>query len=70
MIQTKDFITYRDDRMVRLVNPATGAYLHLSGKGETRGHAHAWLGYRKQAKVLRDRAKIRGEEFPYKAEQR
>lgn len=58
-----------DPRLIRLRNPQTGAYLHMSGKGETAGKAHAWLGLKRQAKMIRERAKIRGEAFPYKVEE-
>lgn len=50
----------------RLYNPTTRAYLHLSGTGETPRIDYAWSGTRAQAQTLRDRAKTRGEEFPYR----
>ena len=50
----------------RLFNQTTRQYLHLSGSGETKGTANAWSGTRAQAQTLRDRAKVRGEAFPYK----
>ena len=54
---------------IRLINPSTGRYLHLSGRGEVSGTAYAWRGFIKQARVLRDRAKSRGEEWPYRMEE-
>lgn len=58
----------RDKRayMRRLYNHETRQYLHLSGKGETKGTFYAWSGTRDQALTLRERAKVRGEPFPYK----
>ena len=50
----------------RLYNPTTRAYLHLSGTGETPRIDYAWSGTKAQAQTLRDRAKTRGEAFPYR----
>lgn len=50
----------------RLYNAETRSYLHLSGAGETKTVAYAWSGTRAQAQNLSDRAKVRGEAFPYK----
>lgn len=52
---------------VRLYNPNTRKYLHQSGKGETKKF-WAWRGLRKQAQILKERAKIQGEDWPYKYE--
>jgi len=62
-----DLSDLRDRRpyLVRLRNPATGAWLHLSGSGETRDRALSWSGTRKQAETLADRAGKRGEPWPY-----
>lgn len=57
-----------DPRMIRLRNPATGRYLHLSATTETEGTGYAWLGYRHQATTLRNRAKTRGDDWPYEVE--
>jgi len=46
----------------RLRNPVTGAFLHLSGQGETRDQDYAWSGTADQARNLR--AKHAGQ-FPY-----
>ena len=51
--------------MVRLRNPATKAFLHMSGNGTTPGTHWSWLGYLHQAKTLRKRAKARGELWPF-----
>lgn len=50
---------------IRLRNPQTGLYLHLSGQGEIAGKDYAWRGLRHQARTLRERARTRGEEWPY-----
>ncbi|MGY6704921.1 hypothetical protein [Roseinatronobacter sp.] len=50
----------------RLYNPLTGQYLHLSGRGETSGTAHAWAGTREQAQTLRARARAAKEPFPFR----
>jgi hypothetical protein len=50
--------------MRRLRNPVTGAFLHLSGQGETRDQNYAWSGTADQARNLR--AKLhQGQQFPY-----
>lgn len=38
--------------LVRLFNPTTQRFLHLSGTGEVRGTTWAWLGTRNQARRL------------------
>lgn len=60
----------RDPRMVRLRNPRTGRYLHLSGVGETNGTLLAWLGYRHQADKLRLRSINSRTPWPYQVEVR
>jgi len=54
-----------DPRMVRLFNPATNAYLHLSGQGETSDVNQSWLGFSYQAENLRQRAEADEREWPY-----
>jgi hypothetical protein len=56
-----------DNNRVRFKIPRTKTYLHLSGAGTTEGTAYAWSGTKEQAKKLRDRAKIRGEDWPFTA---
>lgn len=55
----------RDDQMIRLRDPQTGAYLHLNGETTTPTTAHAWLGTRKQANSLQQKAKANGQPWPY-----
>lgn len=50
---------------VRLRDPQTGELLHLSGQGTTTNVTWSWLGYRHQAETLRQRAAIRGEDWPF-----
>lgn len=57
--------TSEDPRMFRLWNEATGCYLHMSGRGETKAVGQSWLGYAHQAETLQHRAKVRGEAWPY-----
>ena len=64
------FVSYPDPRLIRLRNPETRAYLHLSADRETTDQSYAWLGYRTQAAVLRDRAKAEGKPWPYRPEAR
>ena len=59
-----------DPRLIRLKNPDTGLYLHLSGVGEVKGTEWAWLGYRYQAETMRGRAVRQGVEWPYEPEAR
>lgn len=51
---------------VRLMNPQTGQFLHLSGNGATPTARLAWLGTRDQAQELRRRARIAGRDWPYR----
>jgi hypothetical protein len=53
--------------MIRLWNPTTNGYLHLSGRGEVSSADWSWLGLPKQAEALRNRALKRGEDWPYRA---
>jgi len=50
---------------VRLRNPQTRDLLHLSGAGVTTDVTWAWLGHMHQARTLRERALIRGEDWPF-----
>jgi len=50
---------------VRLCDPKTRAFLHLSGAGTTTDVQMSWLGLRRQAEVLRQRARARGEGWPF-----
>lgn len=52
---------------IRLRNPATRGWLHLSGHGETDNLDWSWLGTREQARTLRDRARTRGDAWPFRA---
>lgn len=63
---TKAFQAMSGLRMVRLRDPGTGAYLHLSGRGTTQDIDWSWLGYPHQAETLRERARMRGEDWPFR----
>lgn len=56
---------HEDPRMHRLWNPQTRRYLHLSATCETDDINLSWLGYQHQADTLRERARIRGDDWPY-----
>lgn len=49
---------------VRLRDPSTGEFLHLSGTGMTPSVDQSWLGHMHQADTLKQRAKARGEDWP------
>jgi len=51
---------------VRLRNPNTGEFLHLSGAGTTPNARWAWLGHMHQAATLQQRASARGEDWPFR----
>lgn len=51
---------------VRLWDPSTAAFLHLSGKGTTTNKNWSWLGHMHQADTLKQIAKARGEDWPFK----
>lgn len=57
---------FHDPRLCRMVNPATGQYLHLSGTGVAASLDEAWLGYRTQADTLRRKAIENGQIWPYR----
>lgn len=48
---------------LRLRDPITGHFLHLSGTGMTPGVNLAWLGTMRQADTLKQRAKAHGEDW-------
>jgi hypothetical protein len=50
---------------VRLHDPKTGAFLHLSGTSTTANQHWSWLGHMHQADTLKHRAKARGEDWPF-----
>lgn len=52
-------------RGIRLQNPATGLYLHVTGAGETQGTLWSWFGTWAQAATLRRNARSSGVPFPY-----
>jgi hypothetical protein len=52
--------------MIRLRDPETGAFLHLSGQGATTNTGESWLGFRHQAETLRQRAIARGDAWPFR----
>ena len=52
---------------IRLVDPATGARLHMSGRGVAQHPAYAWIGTRAQARELRRRAIEAGDAWPWHA---
>lgn len=56
--------------MIRLKDPLTGEYLHLSGTGRTKNVAWSWLGTHQQARTLRERVLERGEGWPWRATRR
>jgi hypothetical protein len=51
---------------VRLHDPKTGAFLHLSGTGTTANQHWSWLGHMHQADTLKHRAKAHGEDWPFR----
>jgi hypothetical protein len=50
---------------VRLLNPGTQEFLHMSGKGVTKDITWSWLGHRYQAETLRRNAMARGADWPF-----
>jgi len=50
---------------VRLRDPSTGKFLHMSGSGTTTNQHWSWLGHMHQAETLKQRAKTRGEDWPF-----
>jgi hypothetical protein len=50
---------------VRLIDPRSGQYLHLSGSGRTEGTAHAWIGTTAQAAALEAVAQAGGQSWPF-----
>lgn len=60
------FGRYANAPEIRLVDPATGARLHLSGRGVATAPAYAWSGTRAQARELRRRAIEAGDAWPWR----
>ena len=60
------FGRYANAPEIRLVDPATGARLHMSGRGVAQHPAYAWIGTRAQARELRRRALDAGEPWPWR----
>lgn len=56
-----------DPRLIRLWNPETKQFLHMSGEIETPNETYAWLGHKIEARILRERALKAGKAWPYKA---
>lgn len=61
----RNFAILLSKDMIRLRDPNTGDFLHLSGKGTTADTAQSWLGFRHQAATLQERAVTRGEDWPF-----
>ena len=57
----------RARNMIRLRDPDTGEFLHLSGAGTTRDISFSWIGLQSQAVELQRRAMAAGEDFPFHA---
>lgn len=51
---------------IRLRNPETGLWLHLSGAGETAHEKYAWIGFVRQGAALREKVKAKGDPWPYR----
>lgn len=60
-----DMMLARD--MIRLRDPATGRFLHLSGDSTVPTTNYAWLGYRYQAETLERIAHANGHAWPFVA---
>lgn len=58
--------TMLSHNMVRLRDPKTKTFLHLSGTGTTTDKNLSWLGYPYQAQTLQQQAKTRGEDWPFR----
>ena len=50
---------------VRLWNPTTQMFLHMSGQGETKYEAYSWRGFVHQADALMAQAESEGREWVY-----
>ncbi|MBM1814525.1 hypothetical protein [Pseudosulfitobacter pseudonitzschiae] len=61
---------HRPKPKVRFRMPGTKQYLHLSGTGVTHGTEYAWNGTKAQARALRDRAAMEGQDWPFKTVKR
>ena len=58
---------YSPAMTIRLQHRKTREYLHLSGAGTVKGTGTAWIGYKRQARTLRERALVAGQTWPFKA---
>lgn len=56
----------RDIRLMRLKNPRTGKFLHLSGEFPTDSEGEAWLGYQYQAEGMAAQYRAKGKRWPYR----
>jgi len=56
--------------MIRLRDPNTEEFLHLSGSGTTRDATYAWIGFKHQARALRAKAIASGQPWPFRAVRR
>lgn len=65
MNERMHFARLNQQYRVRLFNPETRQYLHLSGTGETKGTDYSWCGWRHQAARLKAAAKRDGAPWPY-----
>lgn len=61
----RKFAIMQSKGMVRLHDPNTGNFLHLSGTGTTPDIGQSWMGHKHQADTLKQRAKIRGDDWPF-----
>ena len=52
---------------IRLRDPSTGLYLHLAGQGTTSNSQDSGRGTLKQARILRERTRARGQPGPYRS---
>jgi hypothetical protein len=67
---TRAFEVNRGMNMIRLRDPATEEFLHLSGSGTTRDETYAWIGFKHQARALRAKAIAAGQPWPFRAVRR
>lgn len=59
------FAVMQSKSKVRLRDPSTGAFLHLSGTGTTQTIEQSWLGHAHQADTLKRRATAQGKAWPF-----
>lgn len=65
MSERAHFARLNGRKQLRIYNPETRAYLHLSGAGETKGTDYAWCGTQHQAETLAAHARETGKDWPY-----